>query len=828
MITSIKLKGDYKMSVYNPSNYRKLKDKTKVINHPLNPYLVESLISYTLTDDLTETNYKSVKDLLDLVEKKYYDSQPESYKQIQAVKKGLDARLNGGVTDINLIKSAMAEGYGDKFDQLFSSVHTLSENDINEINKQVADEYERSDYNAIEYKIQRATDVITGSSQDDPSEVFNDLNASIEEINERKAKTVSNADILSGMIMPMDQEASRNYYEQYHERSNRPTACLKTGIEALNEFMRGGLYPTKVYSLFGIQGRGKSITLLDLAIQAKRYNEYYVCKDPSKKPMIVYLSLENTYDETEERKFTMVNRTTHAMKEYDPSEVMRMMNKNFPTNEDSNNISLCIKYEEANSITTSWIYSLYNALDKAGYELIALFVDYLALIEPELPPSQRAYAISEERFRLESSMVQLKVAATKLDIPIVTAGQLNRNANMIIEQAQAMNNPDPVSLLNLSHIAESMGIANKMDMGIIICPVIFDGRKYLGMNMIKSRYTTLSPKITHGKSSFYQPYASVGSKDDVNGNNLLSIKLLEDVNKRTSHFLISFEPTLNQSAKPKTVIDENVEVPDNSKRGPQTIVSPTVCTAIKPNLKSAPPKLPKGHEMVNVGNCFGAVFFTTEYDERVDFETTYKTDVTQVVRKVNFNINDYAQHLQNFVTKKVNELHKFKDAQGNVYDFNPNWRNEPRVVNGEINYDSFSPEMQRRYWDYKEYAALHETDIDFMNYTPVSYKKYMDDYYFSDAYTKNYDPYGSKEERLVRCYNMIHAENNTINDYWWINQHRQAFKRGEIKMNEKLDMYNAFVPATKKNAFIKMENHHEAEAILHSPEYVGIMNRMFQ
>ena len=46
-------------------------------------------------------------------------------------------------------------------------------------------------------------------------------------------------------------------------------------------------------------------TLLNLALQIKQYNKRYKTKDPTKKPAIVYLTLENSKRETFSRMFSM-------------------------------------------------------------------------------------------------------------------------------------------------------------------------------------------------------------------------------------------------------------------------------------------------------------------------------------------------------------------------------------------------------------------------------------------------------------------------------------------------------------------------------------------
>ena len=70
------------------------------------------------------------------------------------------------------------------------------------------------------------------------------------------------------------------------------------GMQGLNEMVGGGFESGRVYMLLGITGIGKSISLLNLVYQLKRYNRNYKTKDPTKTPCIVLLTMENTVVET--------------------------------------------------------------------------------------------------------------------------------------------------------------------------------------------------------------------------------------------------------------------------------------------------------------------------------------------------------------------------------------------------------------------------------------------------------------------------------------------------------------------------------------------------
>ena len=72
-----------------------------------------------------------------------------------------------------------------------------------------------------------------------------------------------------------------------HKQLSSPCNKLIFGTQSLNILTGGGVEAERVYTLLGLPGEGKSTTLIDMAIEIKRYNKNYVCKDPTKKPCVV-------------------------------------------------------------------------------------------------------------------------------------------------------------------------------------------------------------------------------------------------------------------------------------------------------------------------------------------------------------------------------------------------------------------------------------------------------------------------------------------------------------------------------------------------------------
>ena len=127
----------------------------------------------------------------------------------------------------------------------------------------------------------------------------------------RKAKVESSTE----RTFSLSQEKMESIIvDSYHEVTSKYRK-LTTGMQGFNQLIGGGFENTRVYLLLGITGVGKSMTLINLAYQLKKYNKGYKTKDPTKRPCIVYLTQENTVTETIQRLFQICTGEEFAKQE---------------------------------------------------------------------------------------------------------------------------------------------------------------------------------------------------------------------------------------------------------------------------------------------------------------------------------------------------------------------------------------------------------------------------------------------------------------------------------------------------------------------------------
>lgn len=308
-------------------------------------------------------------------------------------------------------------------------------------------------------------------------------------------------------LSDMNQSVDRTIAEM-----NKPSYSLVTGIQAFNDILGGGAKGGKCYCLFGLPGEGKTVTLLNLLYQMKVSNKSYVCRDKTKRPALVLLTMENKVSDIIATLFSIVT-GNGDIAEYTAEDAIKIMNSKGLGVSPDNPIEIIVRYKPVNSITTSYCYTLIEDLKDEGCETIGFFLDYVMRIKPEQWDS-------EERFRLGNVTNELCNLAKYYDIPVITASQLNRNAASIIDECRDSNKMNIVRKMGRSLIGESIQIDQNVDASIFLAPEYTTGPngediKWMGIKLGKHRYPIFTEQTV-----FYIPFMSgsqVGFEMDLGG-----------------------------------------------------------------------------------------------------------------------------------------------------------------------------------------------------------------------------------------------------------------------------------------------------------------------
>lgn len=423
----------------------------------------------------------NIKNFITALNPSCYKNDPEKERRISFILKGIEARIDKNLTDPYMIVTHIYGGILDSTIINLDEFKGLTNSEIMWINSMIS---EALKYMHIESNIDNLMDICNkiknAGFTNSKTELVKDFENTINEIqNEfRRSKNESETD---GIFSLRDEYFQNIMYDTYNTLSS-PRRKLVTGMQGLNELIGGGFENGRCYTFFGLPGEGKSTVMLNILYQIKKYNKDYHTKDPTKKPCIVLLTMENTVTESIERLFGMATGNPD-MTNFTPESAIQMLREKGELYlNDESPIDIIIHFKPSNSVDTSYLYTLTEDLEDQGLEVIAMFQDYIGRIR-----STQRYV--DTRLEYGAIVDEFKTYAEIKDIPIITVAQLNRDASKHIDEGRKSSKSDLVRLIGRSNISESMLILNNIDAGFVIAPEITNtGERYLGVQRIKIRY----------------------------------------------------------------------------------------------------------------------------------------------------------------------------------------------------------------------------------------------------------------------------------------------------------------------------------------------------
>jgi replicative DNA helicase len=159
--------------------------------------------------------------------------------------------------------------------------------------------------------------------------------------------------------------------------------------------------------------------LLNSALWAIKYNKF-VSKNPKLKPVVVYLTMENSIDETIKRIWSHAFGNNSEMSQYEPAQAARMLEEQRIFTPNKPDLpELVIWHRSTKSINTADMNSMLDDLEKDGKECVFLVQDYVKRIRS---------TVNHKELRFELSIVsdEFSSIAKEREIPILTAMQMNR------------------------------------------------------------------------------------------------------------------------------------------------------------------------------------------------------------------------------------------------------------------------------------------------------------------------------------------------------------------------------------------------------------------
>ena len=471
------------MKIRNPQTSYESKSNYKGLNIDLSTLTI--LCRFIISDShyVRMSHISDLNRMMKSLDYTSYESDPEKSIRVKFIRRGIDARLNYNLSSYDLIMNHIRMGLDQEINFLDPNDRGLSLDEVNWVNKDIIEN--SSKYGFVMKMADDFLDICTQIKTSDYSHragLVQQFERMVD-VTKNEFRKITNEDSITDMEFSLTAGEFENAIADIHNKITNPSRKLKCGMKGLNLMTGGGFESGRVYMFLGITGVGKSMTLLNLAYQIKKYNIDYKLNDPLKIPCIVYLTMENTVIETVTRLFSLATESQFPMEKYSLQEVIsKFKDEAQLLVSPENPINIFVKYKPNRSVDTSYLYTLYDDLSDKGYEPICLIQDHLLRI-------RSVEGNSETRFELGDIVNEFKTFAADKDIPVLSDFHLNRDAMRAIEDYKAAKTKiDITQKLGKSNVSESVMILNNTDCAIIINKdTDQQSREYMGFNLIKMR-----------------------------------------------------------------------------------------------------------------------------------------------------------------------------------------------------------------------------------------------------------------------------------------------------------------------------------------------------
>lgn len=499
---------------YNSRGHTVNKSNVK-LNMNFNISTLEIMASYSVSENrnIRRSQLMQMRNLFAMLDENLYIVDHNKNKYFNFIIKALEGRLEKNIKDLDILDKFINGGFiEDDSENSEEQIHisqlkVLSNPEVEWVSSTISESLKYSYINNDMNELYELLVKFRASDYSSRGEIVRLIEDEIVKVNNlfRKAKSEQSQEVTFSLKDGVFEDSMR----EIHENVTNPSRRLYTGMQGFNELIGGALETTRVYMLLGLAGAGKSFALLNIAKQLKTNNKHYRPKDPTKIPVIVLLTMENTVQETVSRLFEIT--TGQDMGKVDVETAIKMLKKDGEMYiADDNPIDIIVKYVPNRSVDTSYLYTLAEDLEDEGYEMICLIQDHVKRIRSiERTP--------DIRIELGNVINEFKTFAMLKDCVVITNGHLNREAAKSIDDGNRTNKGDLIRMIGRANISESMLMIDNLDVGIVIQQEYDEkGNRYMGFKRIKERV-----KCNPNFNIVYQMFKSPDS-----------LEFIEDLDKR--------------------------------------------------------------------------------------------------------------------------------------------------------------------------------------------------------------------------------------------------------------------------------------------------------
>jgi ABC-type transporter Mla MlaB component len=526
---------------------RESTDENKIIMRFDVPAL-NMLIKYALSDIPQKAALANLSKLFNALDLDSYKFNMALYNKINIIRDCADAKLLHSIKEPELIKTYILSNepdLKDDLDEIKWDEHQLTSSECKYLSDFLA---ERLSYIYI-YQVK--DNIISLMESMDKGEfiTYYEIVGQLKTELSRLMVKLQDTSVGNGLLRSFN-FSDTNFNELIDlivTKAKKPTASLQTGIRMLNAILAPAFQSGRLYCILGLSGKFKSGTLLNIADQIRSFNPQIVPVENGRRKTILFVTMENSIEETVVRLFDMYSDANDDITTASTDDVIKTLREKGKYQfTDTTGIDIDIRYFANLEINTARLYNLIQELEDNGKKVICLILDYLKRIDSTFDSK------GDERIRLSYVAKELKTLAEFFEIPVITAMQINREGNSIVDAAMREDKSDVTRFVGSSNIGSCWDIVEESDW---LCIVNLEKQKsteelYLTFKRVKIR----GKKDSQGIDYFNHPFSNekeIRLETDVDKEKSLSIMSLssdlESIDTRKLETSVQIRPKISKT-----------------------------------------------------------------------------------------------------------------------------------------------------------------------------------------------------------------------------------------------------------------------------------------
>lgn len=448
--------------------------------------LLNSLIKYLRCEYVSQSSLSQLRKFMKFVDIDSYEYEEAIYPRLKTLDILTKAIIDDGIRDESLLRSYLEDQYPTGIqiiEQVGFDRNQLSSTECDYIANAIRIRVQTIAINLKKAELLETLDKLDANSfKPAYAELVEKVRRQMTELIGELQQNDSDQGLMKEFAFSMNDAAA--LIDKIVKKAKRPASILQTGIRQLNSILSPGFQSGRMYCFLGGSGKFKSGTLLNIAEQIRRFNPQIPAYENGLRKCILFITLENSIEETVERIYDMYCETNGNMRDDDTQQVIDALRKNggyeFTA---TSGIDIFMKYAGNLEINTGEIHVYIKELREKGYMPICIILDYIKRIDSVHNSN------GDERVRMSFVAKELKSIAQYYEIPMITAMQLNREGNSIIDAAMRESKQDVARFVGSSSIGNAWDIIEDSDWVCLINPEIqiSTGMKFLTFKRLKIR-----------------------------------------------------------------------------------------------------------------------------------------------------------------------------------------------------------------------------------------------------------------------------------------------------------------------------------------------------